>query len=171
MSKNQILIFLLVLACTFSSCEKDDLCIPEELDIPRLVVVFVDARNQLLRKPVQQLQVIDSSSNMAVALNDEGATSLTQVDSVSIPLRRDLNSPLYNFVRTLETVENRDGISLTYEPEEVYLNRACGFTSIYNNLTADVIEEPQEQNWISTVIVRTPNVTSSNQDIHVEIRH
>jgi len=154
----------------FSSCEKDDLCIPDELDIPRLVVVFVDAGNQLLRKPVQQLQVIESNSNMAVALNDEGATMLTQVDSVSIPLRRDLNNPLYNFVRTLNTVENQDGINLSYEPEEIYLNRACGFTSVYNDLTANLVVEPQGQNWISAVIVRNPDVTS-NQDIHVEIRH
>ena len=95
---------------------------------------------------------------------------LTQVDSVSIPLRRDLNNPLYNFVRTLNTVENQDGINLSYEPEEIYLNRACGFTSVYNDLTANLVVEPQGQNWISAVIVRNPDVTS-NQDIHVEIRH
>jgi len=170
MSKNQILIFLLVLACTFSSCEKDDLCIPEELDIPRLVIVFVDDRNQLLRKPVANLQVLETEGNTPIALDNTGSTTLTQVDSIAIPLRIDASLSEFAFLRTLDGSENSDPINFEYVQDEEYLNRACGFKSIYTDLIADRLAETPDNPWITNVIIRNPDVTS-NQDIHVEIRH
>lgn len=170
MNKNRFIALLLLVTCIFSSCEKDDLCIPAELDIPRLVVVFVDARNQLVRKPVASLQVFETGDNTAVPLNTDGATTLTAVDSIAIPLRIDQDNTSFAFTRSLNGSDNSDGITFEYEPDEVYLNRACGFKAIYNNLTFTRPQENPENPWITRVTIRTTDVTSNN-DIHVEIQH
>ncbi|KQC34247.1 hypothetical protein AAU57_13555 [Nonlabens sp. YIK11] len=170
MNRNQIIAVLLLVACCFSSCEKDDLCIPEELDVPRLVIVFLDARNPLLRKPVERLQVFETEENFAVSLNGTGATSLTQVDSISIPLRNDQNVTNFAFTRTSNGAVNADPINFRYTEEEVYLNRACGFTSSFLDLSLERPDEDPVNPWISNVIIRNADVISKN-DIHVEIRH
>ncbi|SCX89688.1 hypothetical protein SAMN05192588_0156 [Nonlabens sp. Hel1_33_55] len=170
MNRNQIIAILLVIACCFSSCEKDDLCIPEELDIPRLVIVFVDARNSLLRKPVESLQVINEEAGVAVALDGTGALTLTQVDSIAIPLRIDQNFTDFEFTRTLNGAVNGDPIRFEYVQEEIYLNRACGYGATFLDLTAIRPDEDPANPWITNVTVRDRDVTSKN-DIHVEIRH
>ena len=81
------------------------------------------------------LQVFETGDNTAVPLNTDGATTLTDVDSIAIPLRIDQDNTSFAFTRSLNGSDNSDAITFEYEPDEEYLNRACGFKAIYNNLT------------------------------------
>ncbi len=170
MNKYSLLVILLVILCSMASCEKDDLCIPEEAATPRLIILFTDNNNPLIRKPVESLQVIESISGTAVPLNAAGVQVLTQVDSIAIPLRIDQNTTQYRFERTLNGALNPDPINFNYTIGEQYINRACGFKAIYSELTRDIPLETPANPWIRNVLVRNSTITS-NQDIHVEIRH
>jgi len=169
---NRISFLLLVCTLLFliSSCEKDDLCIPEEAATPRLIIIFTDRNNELIRKPVESLQVIERDSETPAPLNEMGAQTLTAVDSIAIPLRIESGTTQYFFQRTLNGTQNRDAINFSYTVGEEYINRACGFKAIYTNLSAEQEAETPPEQWIRVVNVRNPSVTS-NQDIHVEIRH
>lgn len=174
MNRFQIFILLLLIVCIFSSCEKDDLCVPEEAATPRLIIVFVDARNQLLRKPVASLEVIEQEGEISVPLNETGSTMLTQVDSIAIPLRVDQSFTNFSFSRTLNGAVNADNINFSYSQGEVYINRACGFRAIYNDLQADRPDEDPLNLWITSVTIGNgvePVDVTSNNDIHVTIRH
>ncbi len=171
MNKKQILAIIGIVVCCLSSCQRDDLCVPEELDIPRLVIVFVDARNQLVRKPVEQLQVFEVNDSIALPLNNQGLTLLREVDSIAIPLRIDQDITQLEFVQTIEnTTINRDLVDIIYTQEAAYINRACGFKPTYDNLVIERQNNAAATSWINTFIVRNTTVTT-NTDIHVEIRH
>lgn len=170
MNKSHLLFLGLILFFSMSSCEKDDLCIPEEAATTRLIIVFTDTNNPLLRKPVANLRVFDRELEEAVPLDDTGATSLTAVDSIAIPLRIASGFTGLSFVRTLNGNANADAIDFNYTVGEEYINRACGFRAVYTDLTGQLLPENPPAPWIRNLIVRNSNVVS-NQDIHVEIRH
>ncbi len=171
MNKKVLVLLVIVWCSVLSSCQRDDLCVPDELDFPRLVVVFVDARNQLVRKPVETLEVLEINDSILLPLNATGATRLTQVDSIAIPLRIDQSITQLEFIQRLSTnAVNRSPVDVNYIQEEQYVNRACGFIPEFNNLSLDRPDNPAMDEWITNFIIRTPDVTS-NQDIHVEIRH
>ncbi|WP_194850758.1 DUF6452 family protein [Nonlabens antarcticus] len=170
MNKSKLLIVGILLCTIMSSCEKDDLCIPEEAATPRLIILFKDSNNPLIRKPVSDLQVIEIASNTAAPLNDAGNTRLTQVDSIAIPLRINASMSEYDFVRILNGATNADPINFTYVSAPEYINRACGYKAVYNELTATPVTESPSAQWIRNIIVKNSSVTS-NQDVHVEIRH
>jgi hypothetical protein len=170
MNRFHLLLILMIFFCSMSSCEKDDLCIPEEAATPRLIIIFTDSNNFLIRKPVEGLQVLDRNSENPAPLNADGAETLSQVDSIAIPLRIEPGNSQFSFIRRLNGAVNSDPIDFNYIVGEEYINRACGFKAIYKELTAERPAESPSAPWIRSIIIRDSSVTS-NQDIHVEIRH
>ena len=122
------------------------------------------------RKDVDGLQVFDRETDTAIPLNASGELSLTAVDSIALPLPIDGSIAEYRFTRTSNGAVNPDDINFTYNQDQIYLNRACGFKAIFNDLDVERITENPVNPWITNVLIRNNNVTS-NQDIHVEIRH
>jgi hypothetical protein len=170
MNRFHLLLIVIIVFCSMSSCEKDDLCIPEEAATPRLIILFTDNNNFSLRKPVENLQVLDRISGNPAPLNADGAETLSQVDSIAIPLRIEPGNSQFSFNRTLNEALNSDAIDFNYIVGEAYINRACGFKAIYTELTAERLPESPSAPWIRSIIIKESSVTS-NQDIHVEIRH
>lgn len=152
------------------SCEKDDLCDPSLSVTPRLIITFVDVLNPQERKTIDRLGLKEIGSPDFAPLDLLGSLALTNVDSIAVPLRTDHNSTSYNFYKEDATGINIDNIDFNYTIEEQYINRACGFKVIYNNLEAVQNLEPVAEQWIRDVRVITESVTSNN-DIHIEIRH
>ncbi|BAO55595.1 DUF6452 family protein [Nonlabens marinus] len=170
MNNSRLLLLGLIFTTVLASCEKDDLCVPEEAATPRLIVIFTDENNPLNRKPVASLQVIDQESQTAAPLNETGALTLTAVDSIAIPLRIIPGNTMYSFERTLNGTLNKDALNFNYTVDQEYINRACGFRAIYKDLEIDQPAETPSSPWIRNILIRNSNVLS-NQDIHVEIRH
>lgn len=172
MNKRLYLICIGIIALTItSSCQKDDLCPPDIAATPRLIIVFKDRANPLLAKTVNNLRVREVGQTAFAPLNRVGATTLTAVDSIAIPLKFDPAGTVYEFIKTDEDgIENTDTITISYELGEEYVNRACGFKVIYNNVNNTVNAEVPLNRWIQSTLVLQNNVTENNA-AHVEIRH
>lgn len=172
MSKRFTIPFIACLMLLFtSSCQKDDLCSRDTPATPRLIVVFRDQSNPLLAKTVNSLQVRELGNTDFAPLNAAGALILSATDSIAIPLKFENTGTVYEFIRTDgEGMENIDTITFSYELGEVYVNRACGFKGIYNNLVSTLTQEPGFSRWIQAVLPLQNDVTS-NAAAHVEIRH
>ncbi|WP_438962830.1 DUF6452 family protein [Nonlabens sp.] len=165
-----LLISVLLVAVSLSSCEKDDLCDPNLSVTPRLIIVFKDITNFETSKTVDELQVREIGYTEFAPLNSNGTTFLTDVDSIAIPLRTTGVMTNYEFFKNDENGLNIDSVDFNYILEEIYINRACGYKMIYNQLGAFRQPEATGEEWIRDIQVITPNVTSNN-DIHIEIRH
>ncbi len=172
MNKRLFFISIGVIAMTIiAGCQKDDLCPPDIAATPRLIVVFKNQSNPLLTKTVNNLRVREVGQTDFAPLNRVGATTLTAVDSIAIPLKFDNAGTVYEFIRTDEDgIENTDTVTISYELGEEYVNRACGFKVIYNNVNSTINPEVPLNRWIQSTLVLQNNIIENNA-AHVEIRH
>ena len=63
------------------------------------------------------------------------------------------------------TINTNDTLNFNYTPKATYVSRACGYIRTYTDLSID-----STSNWISGVIVNTPEINSNNEE-HVAILH
>ena len=81
------LLFIVLFAITFSSCEKDDICSDETT--PRLVIEFYQIGDLTVKQNVSNLKVIAEGETIPVVLN-ESATGdsrfISNSSSIKIPL-------------------------------------------------------------------------------------
>lgn len=167
----RLVILLFTTLCLTSSCERDDLCPSDIPATPRLIIVFKDQANPLLDKTVNSIQVREEGQSVFAPLNSTGATTLTNIETISVPLKFASTGTQYELIRTDENgVEEIDLISFTYDTEEEFVNRACGFRILYKNLVSTLRADPPLNRWIQSVITIQTDVTS-NTSAHVEIRH
>lgn len=163
-----LLILITVVLC--NSCEKDDLCTPDQAITPRLVIEFKEASSPLDNKAVEFIQVQEIGSSDFAPLDSDGSTSLSNTESISLPLRTDSSRTSYNFILTEGGVINSDNIDFNYSLEEEYISRACGFRVVYKNLSFEQTPESTGTPWIQNVVIVEENVTN-NTDVHVQILH
>ncbi|WP_213520377.1 DUF6452 family protein [Nonlabens sp.] len=170
MNKFSCILLILTTAVLCGSCEKDDLCTPDQAVTPRLVIEFKDLLNPLQNKAVDRIQVQEIGSSTFAPLNTDGSTTLSNTESISIPLRTDSSRTSYNLILTEDGVVNSDNIDFNYILGEAYVSRACGFRVVYNNLVAVQTVETTGNQWIERVIIVEDQVTN-NTDVHVQILH
>ncbi len=155
------------------SCERDDICASTTPTTPHLIVRFYNINNRSELKTVRRMNVT-AEDNPNYILNDK------TVDSLVLPLRVDAldNVNTSRFVLTRDqdyatdsiptTAANADIIEINYTPELIYVSRACGYKSIFNNLSA--IRETDAINWI--IDIEVINTTINNEDAaHINIYH
>jgi len=168
---NRAIVILLFVSLLFSSsCERDDLCTPDQSTSPRMVVVFKDATAPSLIKVAPQLRVKVLGSSEFAPLDFEGNTFKEAADTIYLPLRNFDDETIYSFQRENEINLNSDIITFDYNPEEEYVSRACGFKIDYLELDADLNIETPNNPWISSINVIDATINDSNE-VHVEIYH
>ena len=162
----QILAIFFLLMCVFS-CEKDDICPADTPTTPRLFVEFYDNAIQENLKNITGFRVQGVGNDDVL----DGYNVVT-ANNVLLPLLTTENETQYKLhfnyaVNDNGTPEdtsddfvtgNEDIISITYDTEEVYVSRACGFKTIFTNI--DITIEIDSDNWL---ISREP--TTINQII------
>lgn len=154
-----ILIFLIVNGCT-----RDDICSEVTPTTPLLIINFKDIANPLIAKSVSGL-TIETDYDPSVLLLS-GVTT----DSIAIPLQTSLDNTRYRFIiNTGETDELIDVYEFNYVRENIYLNRACGFKTIYNALSA-IEDDIGPIDWIINLEVLNTTVENENQ-AHITIFH
>ncbi len=151
-----LLLFITVLV---SSCEKDDFCI--DPITPNMIIRFYDAVNTSEFKNAEELYVWPNSL--------DSIYSNTTIDSIMVPLDVTTNQITYN----LSTGTNQDILSITYEVEEVFVSRSCGFKAIFNNVT---VTSDSANDWIlglSATGDNTVTITTIEDEsaAHVQIYH
>ena len=161
--------FLLFLAgfLFIYACEKDDICV--EGDTPLLIIRFYDSENPTELKSVSSLRVIGIGQTDPV----DTFTDRSSLDSISIPLR--INQPDTGFLIISESADeddletgNIDTLTFTYNTEEVFVSRACGFVANYNDLSDSLTTG--SENWIQDIEIINSTI-NSQISAHVQIFH
>ena len=159
------IIFSVLLIALSVSCTRDDICTDETPKTPLLIINFKSKINPLLAKEVPDLTV-------TTIINDENVDLYKSVtrDSIAIPLNTLADTTDYLLIRgnTTNTDGNTDSITFTYQRDNIYINRACAFKTIYKNLITQL--EIEENNWINEIEVNTL-IIKNEENTHVTIFH
>lgn len=161
MKKTSLLLMLLILTGigVTISCEPDDICPESTPTTPSLIIDAYDVENPENKKAVTSLLVggVDNDN----VLPGYAIVSATQI---ILPLKTDADTTQYvlmkgAFVNNNGTPDdtsddyydgNTDIITINYTREEVYVSRACGYKTIYKNVTLTIEPENNEENWIKS---------------------
>src|SRR5690554_1426154 len=126
------IIFIVLMVIAFLGCTRDDLCPEGTATTPNLIIVFKDNANPENRKNVEGLIVETDYENSVVVL------PRTVTDSVAIPLSTTSDITNYRFIRTLitenDTLVNIDNVMFVYNRKDLYVNRACGFRTEFQQI-------------------------------------
>ena len=156
----------MLLAMSSLSCERDDLCAPGEALTPRIRITFQNVDSPTILKNVPNLEVrATTDTGTEVILQDANASDIllplpVQGSEITLQFARDTDDTT--------TTENADDVIMTFQLEQQYINRACGFRVLYNNLNA--IAPGDTDSWIQNIIIVEDDVTNE-EDIHVQIQH
>ncbi|OBX26946.1 hypothetical protein A9996_02465 [Gelidibacter algens] len=155
------------------SCERDDICASATPTTPHLIVRFYDIDDRSETKTVRRMVVKEENTSKFI-VDDK------TLDSIVLPLRIDvldnLNTTRFEIKRDIDfetdsdpnTVSNTDILEVTYTPELIYVSRACGYKSIFNDVIASRDSDPN--NWI--IDVEVINTTINNENAaHINIYH
>ena len=152
-------------------CERDDICPRESPTTPQLIIRFYNTLEPDEPKSVTRLKVIAQNEDVSETVP---RLNRITVDSIAIPLRSFDTETTFIFID--ESADDEDGaetgnpdfISFTYTPQEVFISRGCGYSINYLGLNYTLSDDTN--NWISNVLIETPNVINQNQ-AHVKIFH
>ena len=171
---------LFIVTLVLLGCEKDDICAESTPTTPRLIIRFYDNINQESTKTVTDVVAYGlNEDNTVVILNNQFVAT---TDSLILPLQTDKNSTRIVLHKdysiddngTPDTNDdivlgNPDVITISYEREDVYVSRACGYKTVFNNISFSL--ENDSDNWIlGSEIAPNTNVTNETS-AHVKIFH
>ena len=162
MIKKTILLFWVILS--LNGCTKDDLCPEETPTTPLLIFTFKNVLNPLLAKTVTNLTIETDEEPPVIYMTN------ISTDSIGVPLKTGADSVRYRFIQNKgETNEIIDIYEFNYERADVYVNRACGFKTIFNGLTARK-EDDGIVNWILNLNILKTTVEDETE-AHITILH
>lgn len=152
----------------FFACEKDDFCLENPVT-PKLVIRFYDNLNRDITKRVDRLSIFVENTTDTIF-------RLQNTDSIAIPLNpsnflsRNTTTTTYVFrtedERILDT--NKEAkLTISFNPQEDYVSRSCGFRIIFNNVTISTIEN----GWISEINTENLTTINSQNAAHIQIFH
>jgi Family of unknown function (DUF6452) len=162
------IVFLLLIALSFSGCEKDDICVEETT--PRLILEFYDITNPSVKKNVTNLLVTGVGETSSLG-------TFNGVSKVELPLKitDDLTkySLILNSTSTSSSVlPNEDFLQFNYTRNNVYVNRACGYKTIFtlNSPNGIYRTDPSTPDgyWMQLYNIQTLNIDTENE-VHVKI--
>lgn len=157
------------------SCEKDDICAETTATTPHLIIKFFDVNIPTNTKAVSGLSVIGEG----LTEGNEIVYNTTK-DSIVLPLRfQDENiitttrfelkkNTSFDTDTNTETASNTDIIEVSYTPKFVYVSRACGYKSIFEN--AQITIEPDTDNWIFSYDIINSTI-ENEKAAHINIYH
>jgi hypothetical protein len=162
MIKKTILLIWVILS--LNGCTKDDLCPEETPTTPLLIFTFKNVLNPLLAKTATNLTIETDEETPVVYVTN------ISTDSIGVPLRTGVDNIRYSFIRNKgETNEIIDTYEFNYERTDVYVNRACGFKTTYQGLTARK-EDEGIVNWILNLNILKTTVEDETE-AHITILH
>lgn len=177
-----LILIIIIIICYFS-CERDDICPESTATTPRLIIDLYDNDNPDDQEYVYDLVVIgiDEEFNLPDPLDAYNEYILSDynfsdVNSIVLPLKTDENTTQYTLISeatindngtdddlTDDYIEgNYDTITINYSREEVYVSKACGYKTIFTNVTLN-LDSSDIDPWI---LSRQP--VNNNQSVEDE---
>ena len=167
MGKIKILLLILMVAISFSACEKDDICV--DGDTPLMIIRFYDNDNPSELKAVPNLRIIGLGQSSTV----NTIADRTSLDSVALPLR--INEVNTGFIFISDSADeddletgNIDTLSFDYSTQEIFISRACGYIANYDDLSETITSD--SENWIQNIEIVSPLIKLQDS-AHVKIYH
>lgn len=182
----RILILIITTILCLSSCERDDICAESTSTTPQLYLKFYSIINQSENnvKAVSNLYVIGDSNDTPLTTTISAPGDLVTTEEILLPLKTIVENEdgttqvkyLMYFNYTLdnnetpddtsddkEDYDNLDIITITYKPQEVYVSRACGYKTIFTDVSI-AFDEGDDGRWIDNITANTTETTIENQD-------
>lgn len=171
--QNINIIFYFLIILSLWSCERDDICAATTATTPHLIIRFYNINENAETKTVRRMDVMAEGHSKYI-VNDK------TTDSIILPLKLDaldvLNTSRFVLTRDRdydtdddpETVSNTDTIQVSYTPELIYVSRACGYKSVFNDLSAT--RKTDLSNWIIDIQVTKDTIKNENA-AHINIYH
>lgn len=187
----KIKFFVLCIALALISCERDDICAESTSTTPRLLIEFYDISNPDDLRSVPRITVYgeglvtDEDGNITEPTSNTDATILfnENANAVQLPLligsvgetitlryiiEKDTNLRLDD---DTATASNVDILELSYTSEFIYVSRACGYKSIFNNLSITLNPDGIDSDtWIEDIQTQTTTIENENT-VHVYTYH
>ncbi|ESU26620.1 hypothetical protein FLJC2902T_25940 [Flavobacterium limnosediminis JC2902] len=170
MKKLKIFALTVLIANSFWSCEKDDICAEGTPTTPSVVIEFYDAANPENLKNVTNLKIL--SPGYAEMENKNG------VSKIKIPLKTNEDITTFQFILNGYdndlTNDNTDELTFNYAREDIYVSRACGYKTVFQlNENNPVVTDGTNADglWISTttpIEVLQSNIQYDNET-HIKI--
>lgn len=176
------IVILCIFGCLFFtqlSCERDDLCAASTQTTASLIIAAFDVSIPDDSKIILRLRI------QGVGNQDVLETfNIVTTDSLVIPLRTDVNETQYRLHRDFSindngtpddfsddfTEGNEDIITVRYVRNDVFVSRACGFSTIFSNVSIEVEED--EDNWIQLIQAENDNQIVKNEtQRHFKLLH
>ncbi|KAA5823631.1 hypothetical protein FPF71_13095 [Algibacter amylolyticus] len=182
MKKISLLFIILIIVGNYS-CERDDICPDSTPTTPRLIIDFIDATDSDIFLNVSDLVVIGVENDEFLDEYLEDYV-FTNTDNVILPLKTTDNTTEYILVSDAEVNDNDtpdddtddfidgnyDKIIINYSREEVYVSRACGYKTIFKNVTLTIVED--DDNWMISRQPLTDNQSVEDETTtHFNISH
>lgn len=157
------LLLVLITFLSLLTCERDDLCAETTPTTPSFVINFFNNTNQEAAKNVSNLYVFNATNGV---LPDY---TLVSTNKLILPLRTDQDSTTFILVNSTVlnsndeiTSGNQDSITINYSRENVYVSRACGYKTIFKDVTI-TIDEGTDGLWILNTEALNDNLTIENE--------
>ncbi|WP_313807305.1 DUF6452 family protein [Flavobacterium sp.] len=177
MKKLKIFALTFLLANSFWSCEKDDICAEGTPTTPNVVIEFYDAANPTTLKNVTNLKVIANGMGEGIIFNPSASTEeqkyLFNGSKLFLPLKTTADNTVYNFIYNSGAANpadtNTDVLSYDYARQDVFISRACGFKTVFQlNDSNPVLTDGDASLWIQSITVSQPNIQNENET-HIKI--
>ncbi|MEM9681351.1 MAG: DUF6452 family protein [Bacteroidota bacterium] len=163
---------LLLISLLFHNCERDDICAEGTPTTPRLLLEFRNILDEDALKSVTGLTVFGEGLNE----NERSIVSNSNTNSLALPLKIGIEGEetTTRFIMRKDsgldddddpdTNSNEDILEITYVSEFVYVSRACGYKSIFNNLRVTIV--PDGDNW--ALLTNFPDSNTDNINVENE---
>lgn len=148
-------------------CTRDDLCPANTATTPNMIVLFNNFQNPDRRKAVEGLSIETDDLERKVVV------ARSTKDSIVLPLNVNGQETAYRFIKTTitetDTIVKIDNILFTYDKNDVYINRACGFRAEFRNVNA-YWQSQGNESWIKQVIINRDSIVDETK-AHLTILH
>ncbi|MBC3758778.1 hypothetical protein H7U19_10215 [Hyunsoonleella sp. SJ7] len=147
MKKISVLVLMLFIVGNYS-CERDDLCPDSTATTPKLIIESFDISDQEESKNIFDLRIVGQGKDNPLSIflpgteNEVTYDGTGNVSTIYLPLRTDENETVYTFIQEYAVDDDgnqiegeTDTVTIRYETEEVYVSRACGYKTIFKNVT------------------------------------
>jgi len=149
----------------FSGCEKDDICV--DAATPQLVIRFYDQFDTAMLKEVSALNVQGLLDDAVFPVIDNVSLS-----EIKVPLLVEGTTTSFLITRNLdpadETTADIDTLTLRYDLNPTFANRACGYVMTFENIEGTV---STQNNWMQGIEILTPSLTQNDTIANVKIFH
>lgn len=171
-------VVLLVIGIT-ASCERDDICPEVTPTTPSLIIEAFDNDEQDDSKNIFKLVVAGVGINKVLP-----GYAIVNTANLTLPLKTHEDPTQYVLINNASINDNgtpndtsddfydgnQDIITINYTREEVFVSRACGYKTIFKDVTVSV--ENDADNWIQLIQpVNNPQSVEDEQAAHFKLFH